>query len=85
MQTNTNSPTGAAPPLPPPNRKLLPVKRLTERNPGLSEGGVRWDLFQRRTNGLEDSGAVIYRGRNILLDEDIYLDWLARRGGRPAA
>ena len=69
--------------LPPPKRKLFSVPQLVERNPGLTLGGIRWDLFHRRTNGLESSGAVVYRGRHLLVDEDRYLDWLV--GGRGAA
>lgn len=59
---------------------LLKIRQLVEKHPGLSFGGIQWDLFNRDSNGLEDSGAVIHRGRNLLLDEDLYIAWL--RGPR---
>jgi hypothetical protein len=40
---------------------------------------VGFYLFQRATNGLEASGAVVYRGRRLLIDEDIYLSWMTSR------
>lgn len=59
---------------------LLKVSQVIERNPGLSEGGVRWDLFHRDQNGLAATGAVIRRGRHLLLDEDRYLAWMRTAG-----
>lgn len=55
---------------------LLKIEQLVERHPGLSVGGVRSDLFHRDANGLAASGALVHRGRHILIDEAIYLDWL---------
>ncbi len=65
-------------PIPPPSRVLFTVDRLAEQQPGLTKGKIRWDLFNRKSNGLEESGAVVNRGRRLLLDQDRYLDWLAR-------
>lgn len=55
---------------------LLTVEQMAAEQPGLSVGGIRWDLFHREKNGLAASGAVIRRGRRLLLDRDRYLDWL---------
>jgi hypothetical protein len=62
------------------DKQLLTVRQLSEDQPALTEGGIRWDLFNRSSNGLADSGAVIQRGRRVLLDRDRYLEWLAKRG-----
>jgi hypothetical protein len=43
-------------------------------------GGIREDLFHRSTNGLEASGAVIRRGRRLLIHRDLYMTWLMARG-----
>jgi len=59
---------------------LLKPSQLPERNPGLTLGGIRFDLFNRNTNGLSSSGALIFRGRRILIDEDVYLEWFRSRG-----
>jgi hypothetical protein len=37
-------------------------------------------LFHRETNGLEQSGAVITRGRRLYLDETRFLEWFASAG-----
>lgn len=58
---------------------LLSVKQLADCQPGLTQAAIRWDLANRKTNGLEASGAVIYRGRRILIDRGRYLDWLTSR------
>lgn len=61
---------------------LVTVRQFAESHPGLTEPAVRWDLVNRKTNGLEKSGAIVYRGRRILLIPDRYLAWMARRGRR---
>ncbi len=59
---------------------LFKVDQLVERHPGLSVGGIRSDLFHRDVNGLTSSGAIIQRGRHLLIDEDLYLAWLKGPG-----
>lgn len=59
---------------------LLKAAQIPERNPGLTIGGVRFDLFNRDRNGLAESGALVFRGRRILIDEDRYLNWLRTQG-----
>lgn len=74
----TNSQTSQqTTPLPPPRRIVLTVAQLAERQPGLSVGSIRWDLFNRTTNGLAESGALMMRGRRILIDPDKYLEWMS--------
>lgn len=65
--------------LPAASRIYLNVRQFSETQPGLTEAALRWDLFNRGTNGLADSGAIIRRGRRILIDPERYLDWLAAR------
>jgi len=67
--------------VPPPSRVLLNVKQFAQQQPALTEGGIRWDLFNSKRNGLAKSGAIIRRGRRVLIDPDRYLEWLSRRSG----
>ena len=62
-----------APPTKPP-RALFTVKQFAGRNPCVSESGLRFQIFNRKTNGLEASGALVRLGRKILIDEDKYFD-----------
>jgi hypothetical protein len=65
--------------LPAASRIYLNVRQFAETQPGLTEAALLWDLFNRATNGLAESGAIIRRGRRILIDPERYLDWLAAR------
>ena len=62
---------------PPPSRILLSVRQLAYEQPALSEGGIRWSIFNRKTNGLEESGALVRRGSRVFVDRERYLSWLA--------
>lgn len=61
------------------------VAQLAAIEPALGRGAIRDDLFHRKTNGLEDSGAVVHRGRRILLHRELYLTWIAQRSRRAVA
>src|SRR5215208_295802 len=54
----------------------LSVKEFVKKHPSYTEGGLRWLLFHRRTNGLET--AVIRHGRRLLIDERKFFEWEAR-------
>ena len=81
MHTATASPAsfnGATSTItPPPSRVILTVKQLADEQPALPEGGIRWAIFNRYTNGLEESGAIVRNGSRVYLDRERYLSWLA--------
>jgi len=53
------------------------VRTLAQKYPDvLTEGGIRWELFNADENGLTRSGAIIRRGRKILIDTDRYFEWI---------
>jgi len=57
---------------------LETVKTLVAKHPGvIREGGLRWEIFNKDNNGLAESKAVIKHGGKILIDADLYLDWLS--------
>ena len=57
---------------------LETVKTLANKHPGLiREGGLRWEIFNKDTNGLAESNAIIKHGGKILIDADRYFDWLS--------
>jgi hypothetical protein len=58
---------------------IVTARQLVERNPAMSIGGVRNDCFNRDLNGLTASGALIFRGRRMLIDEDLYFAWMRNR------
>ena len=56
---------------------LLTVKQLSDHVPALTEGGLRWDIFRAKVNGLEASGAMARRGSRVYLWRNRYLEWLS--------
>jgi len=59
-----------------PSRILLTVRQFAERNPFITESGLRYQIFNREANGLESSGALVCLGRKRLLDEAKYFTWI---------
>ena len=59
---------------------LLTVRQFTESHPAFTHGGLRWLLFHRQQNGLEQ--AVVKVGRKVLIDVDQFFLWLAQQNGR---
>jgi len=56
---------------------LETVKTLSAKHPGvIREGGLRWEIFNKETNGLAESKAIIKHGGKVLIDADLYFDWL---------
>ena len=79
MQTEANTDRRGADPRPAALPTYCTVPQMAEIEPALGVGAIRDDLFHRKQNGLEASGAVIYRGRRILLHRERYLSWLDSR------
>jgi hypothetical protein len=63
-------------PVPPPESILLTVKQLPRQQPGLTEGGIRWAIFNEHNNGLAKSGAVVRVGRRVLIDPALFMAWM---------
>ena len=55
---------------------LFTVKQFAEQNPAFSIGGLRWQIFNEKTNGLKEAKAIIRVGRKVLIDTDRYFDWI---------
>lgn len=68
--------------MPHPTRDLLSVADLCERYPALRMGGLRWQLFNRRQNGLDR--AVVRVGRRLLIDAAAFERWLDEHRERAA-
>ena len=60
----------------------LTVKQFCEQNPAFTEGGIRFQIFNEKTNGLAKSGAVVRMGRKVLIKPVLFFAWLeAQQGG----
>ena len=54
------------------------VQTLAASEPALNEGGIRWTIF-RHKDALREAGAIFYSGKKLLIDRDVYIDFL--KGG----
>lgn len=57
---------------------LLKPAQIPEVVPGVTIGAVRMDLWKRDENGLAQSGALVFRGRRILIDAEQYVAWMRK-------
>lgn len=74
---HATQPANPAPAAADPIETPVPVKSLPAAlNHAVTIGGVRYDLFNRDHNGLAESGALVFRGRRILIYPSRYLRWM---------
>ena len=57
------------------------VQTLANSEPALNEGGIRWTIFQHKSELLE-AGAIFFSGKKLMIDRDRYIDFL--KSGRAA-
>ena len=62
---------------------LLTVTQFSKKHPAFPIGGLRYQIFNERENGLAASGAIIRSGRKVLIDEARFFNWIMN--GRSAA
>lgn len=56
------------------NRNFMTVRQFVEKHPAFTEGGMRFLIFNSRTNGFSKCMRRI--GRKILLDESEVFLWI---------
>ena len=56
--------------------QILTVEQTAKEIPAYTEAALRWKLFNRETNGLAKSGAIIKDGRRVLIDLPKFIEWL---------
>ena len=59
-----------------PSTTLYTVAQFSERHPFISQGGLRFQIFNSKENDLEKSGALVRLGKRVLINESKYFDWI---------
>lgn len=59
--------------------QLATVRQFTERNPFMTEGGVRHLIFHAESNGF--SRCIRRIGRRVYIDEGAFFEWLETQQG----
>jgi hypothetical protein len=65
-------------------RKLIRLKQKAEKGP-LSEGSLRWLIFNEDTNDLRDADAVVRIGNRVFIDEDKFDTWIETQNAQARA
>jgi len=61
--------------------KYQTVKQFCASHEAFTLGGVRHQIFNEKTNGLQNSGAIVRTGRKIVIDTEKYFAWMVSRNG----
>jgi hypothetical protein len=57
-------------------RTLLTVRQFSEKHVAFTQAGLRWVIFNEKSNGLFESGAIVRVGRRVLIDESRFFGWI---------
>lgn len=55
---------------------LLTVSQFIKKHSFISNGGLRFQIFDAKNNGLEKAGAIVRMGRRVLVNEGNYFAWI---------
>ena len=57
---------------------LLTVSQFCTKHVFITQGGLRFQIFNADNNGLASFGAIVRMGRKVLIDESRYFEWVER-------
>lgn len=60
------------------------VRQFAETHKAFTQGGIRALIFNERSNGLAESGAIVRVGRKVLIDEEKFFSWIESQSRRAA-
>lgn len=55
---------------------LVTVKQFCERYPAFNYGGIRFQIFNEKSNGLYEAGAIVRVGKKVLIDVKRFFEWI---------
>jgi len=55
---------------------LLTISQFSIKHGFISNGGLRYQIFNAKNNGLEMARAIVRVGRRVLIDEERYFAWI---------
>jgi len=66
------------------NPKYYTVRQFSDNHTAFTKGGLRALIFNEKSNGLADSGAIVRVGRKVLIDEEKFFSWIESQAKRAA-
>ena len=70
METNSQEFIQQVPPA------LLTVSQFCTKHLFITQGGLRFQIFNADNNGLSSFGAIVRMGQKVLIDESRYFEWV---------
>ena len=55
---------------------LVTVKQFCEKYPAFNYGGIRFQIFNEKSNGLYEAGAIVRVGKKVLIDVQRFFEWV---------
>jgi hypothetical protein len=55
---------------------LLTVSQFCVKHGFITQGGLRFQIFNADNNGLASFSAIVRMGRKVLIDESCYFKWV---------
>jgi len=55
------------------------IKEFCERHPAFEKNRINRLVFNRTTNGLEESGAIRRKFHSLYINEKLFFEWLKER------
>ena len=55
---------------------LSTVPQFCTKHSFISQGGLRFQIFNADNNGLASFSAIVRMGRKVLIDESRYFEWV---------
>ena len=61
--------------------RLLTINQFIENHPFNTHGGLRYLIFNAKSNGMEKAKVIKRIGRKLLIDENNFFAWLEEING----
>ena len=58
------------------NSDHFTVKQFIAKHPAFTVGGIRALIFNEKTNGLKNSGAIVRIGKKVMIIESKFFPWI---------
>ncbi len=58
----------------------LTVRQFASKHPAFSQNSLRFQIFNRKENGMDKLKVIVKMGAKVLIDEAAFFQWLRAEG-----
>ena len=55
---------------------LLTIRQFSTKHNFITEGGLRYQIFNAEKNGLKEAEVIVKVGKKLLINEGNYFNWM---------